>query len=107
MNEPAERRASQRYTFEQKVRYRLRGVRPPLAGTGTTVNMSSAGVLFTIDQPLPAGKPVILEINWPVRLGDASPLKLVARGRVIWCDEAMAATSIEGWDFRTQGVASL
>ncbi len=99
----AERRSARRYTIERNLRYRLRGVRPALAGSGTTINMSSNGVMFTTEQPLPPGKPVILEINWPVLLDDSRPLKLVTRGRVVWCDTTAAAMRIDGWDFRTQG----
>jgi len=80
----------------------MRGVRPSLAGSGVTVNMSSSGVLFTADQPLPPGKPVVLEISWPVLLDEARRLKLVTRGHVIWCDSVTAAMHIEGWEFRTQ-----
>jgi Tfp pilus assembly protein PilZ len=76
-------------------------VRPALAGTGVTVNMSSNGVLFTADQPLLSGKPVVLEINWPVLLNESRPLKLVTRGRVVWCDSVRTAMRIEGWEFRT------
>jgi len=96
-----ERRASQRYSIERSLRYRMRGIRPALAGTGMTVNMSSNGVLFMADQPLPPGKPVVLEINWPVLLNESRPLKLVTRGRIIWCDSISAAMHIEGWEFRT------
>jgi hypothetical protein len=64
--------------------------------------MSSNGVLFTSDQPLPSGKPVVLEISWPVLLDESRPLKLVTRGRIIRCDSVMAAIRIEGWEFRTR-----
>ena len=101
MDAHSERRATPRYTIERSLRYRVRGVRPALAGSGVTVNMSSNGVLFTADQPLPPGKPVVLEINWPVLLNESKPLKLVTRGHVIWCDSVTAAMRIEGWEFRT------
>src|SRR5512136_188058 len=103
----AERRRSRRYSIERSLRYHMRGVRPALAGSGVTVNMSSNGIMFTTEQPLPLGKPVILEIHWPVLLDDARPLKLVTRGHVVWCDTAAAAMRIEGWDFRTQGAQGL
>jgi len=84
----------------------MRGVRPPLAGTGVTVNMSSNGVLFTTEQPLPLGKSVVLEINWPVLLDDAKPLKLVTRGHIVWCESTTVAMRIDGWEFRTLGVST-
>ncbi len=101
MDTHPDRRASARYSIERSLRYRMRGAQPPVAGTGMTVNMSSRGVLFTTDQPLPPGKSVVLEINWPVRLGASRPLKLLTRGHIVWCDRATAAMRIEGWEFRT------
>jgi len=103
----SERRSSQRYSIERGLRYRMRGARPPLSGTGMTVNMSSNGVLFTTEQPLPLGKPVVLEINWPVLLDESRPLKLVTRGHIIWCDSVTAAMRIEGWEFHTLGASAL
>ncbi len=101
-----ERRGSKRYAIERHLQYRLRGVRPALTGSGTTINMSSNGVLFKTQHQLVLGKPVVVEINWPVLLNDTRPLKLVARGRVIWCDSTVAAMKIEGWEFRTLAVGA-
>jgi len=100
-----ERRSSRRYSIERNLQYRMRGVRPALSGTGVTVNMSSNGVLFRAEHPLLIGKPILLEINWPVLLNESRPLKLVARGRVIWSDTLLSAMNIEGWEFHTQGAA--
>jgi hypothetical protein len=98
-----ERRTSQRYSIERNLHYKMRGVRPAVPGAGTTVNMSSNGVLFTTEQALPQGKPVVLEIHWPVLLDESKPLKLVTRGHIVWCDTLTAAMRIEGWEFRTHG----
>ncbi len=107
MDVHSERRSSRRYSFERSLKYRMRGVRPALSGAGVTVNMSSNGVLFKPEQALLAGKPVVLEINWPVLLDESRPLKLVARGRIVWSDTEHAAMSIEGWEFRTKGAHTL
>jgi len=103
MDVHSERRSSRRYSFERSLQYRVRGVRPALSGAGVTVNMSSNGVLFKPEQELLVGKPVVVEINWPVLLDESRPLKLVARGRIVWSDTELAAMNIEGWEFRTQG----
>lgn len=79
----------------------MRGVKPELKGSGVTVNMSSRGVLFRPETPLEHGKPVILEISWPVLLNDSRQLKLVARGHIVWSDTDLAAMKIETWEFRT------
>jgi hypothetical protein len=99
----SERRSSRRYDIQRHLYYRVRGVRPPITGQGTTVNMSSNGVLFRSEQPLALGKPVVVEIAWPVLLNNSRPLKLVARGRIVWSEMELAAMNIEGWEFRTQG----
>ena len=99
----SERRSSRRYSIERHLNYRLRGVRPPIVGQGTTVNMSSNGLLFRSEEPLATGKPVVVEIAWPVLLNNARPLKLVARGHIVWSEMELAAMNIEGWEFRTQG----
>jgi hypothetical protein len=102
----SERRSSKRYSIERQLNYRVRGVRPPITGHGTTVNMSSNGVLFRSEQPLVLGKPVIVEIAWPVLLNDTRPLKLVARGHIVWTELELAAMNIEGWEFRTLGATA-
>jgi hypothetical protein len=96
-----ERRLSMRFPIEQAVRYRLKGQRPAVIGEGRTVNLSSRGVLFTTDRILVKGSAVQVEISWPILLDDSRPLKLIARGPIIWCDGAKAAMKIEGWEFHT------
>jgi hypothetical protein len=68
--------------------------------------MSSNGVLFRSSEPLLLGKPIILEIAWPVLLNEKRPLKLVARGHIVWTEMELSAMNIEGWEFRTAGVAT-
>jgi hypothetical protein len=65
--------------------------------------MSSHGVLFTTDQPLPAGSPLTLEVQWPVLLDNAKALKLVTRGRVVRCEGLRAAVEFNDWEFHTRG----
>ena len=56
-------------------------------GVGRTINMSSNGVLFTTDQYLLPGRRLEVSISWPAQLNSKVGLKLVARGRVVRCDE--------------------
>jgi hypothetical protein len=97
-----ERRLSRRFPIDQALSYRLKGQRPNVTGEGRTVNLSSKGVLFTTGQILAKGSAVQVEINWPILLDDAQPLKLVARGPIVWCDGEKAAMKIEGWEFHTR-----
>jgi hypothetical protein len=102
METEAERRLTRRYPVAQEVLYSARNARTGLAGKGTTVNMSSRGVLFTTDHPLPVGSSLTLEVKWPVLLDNAKALKLVTRGKVVWCDGFRAAVEFHDWAFHTR-----
>jgi hypothetical protein len=78
-----------------------------MAGVGTTVNISSGGVLFTTDQQLRKGCSLMLEVKWPVLLDDTQPLKLVTRGAIVWSEDGVAAMRIENWEFHTQSMNGL
>jgi hypothetical protein len=97
-----ERRLSRRFPLDQAVSFRLKGQRSSVTGEGRTVNLSSKGVLFRTDQVLAKGCAIQVEINWPVLLDDSRPLKLIARGPIVWCDGERAAMKIEGWEFHTR-----
>ena len=85
-----------------EVHYSVRDTQTGMVGTGTTVNLSSHGVLFITDQPLSAGSPLTLEVKWPVLLDNAKALKLVTRGTVVWCDTLRAAVEFDNWEFHTR-----
>jgi hypothetical protein len=107
MEKKAERRISRRYPIEHQVRYGVPAPRVELSGEGTTVNMSSRGVLFTTDRPLPAGSPLTLEVRWPVMLDNAQALKLVTKGKVVWCDGRRAALAFNNWEFHIRRTSKL
>lgn len=100
-----ERRLSGRFPIHQEVRYRiLEGNKESDIGCGTTVNISSAGILFQTEDPPRAGKRLELSVDWPARLDGTCRLKLVAMGRVVRTSENRAAMAIDQYEFRTQGV---
>ena len=108
MNEKAQadRRHSDRFPIVREMRYRIlnkRNVTEPVAGT--TVNLSSSGVLFAAEGIMSPGWRVELSINWPVKLNDKCALKLVARGRVVRSERGIAAIEILEHEFRTQATA--
>src|SRR6476661_2650656 len=85
-----ERRSADRFPIEREVRYRILSKRTngeAEEGTGTTVNISSNGVLFTTDQALLPGKRLELSISWPAELDKRCQLKIVAKGRVARLEE--------------------
>ena len=103
MEQNKDRRLGRRFPMERQIQFKSQRSKSALIGSGTTVNMSRRGVLFTTDQSLPEGEPVTLEVGWPVLLDAAVPLKLVTRGRVVWCENSHTAVRFDKWEFRTRG----
>jgi hypothetical protein len=100
---PSERRSADRFPISREVQYKVLSKRGgPEAGGGQTVNISSNGVLFTTQHYLIPGRRLELSISWPAQLNDKCQLKLVARGRVVRCEEGMAAMEILQYEFRTR-----
>lgn len=109
MNAPGvERRRNSRFPIIQDLRYRLIGGRGgTIWGAGKTLDISSNGILFTAETPLPLGKKLELAVSWPAQLDGKCPMKLVARGRVIRCKGNDVAVEIEKYEFRTRGARGL
>ena len=102
-NAQADRRHSDRFPIEREVRYRVLNKRSgEETGDGKTINISSSGVLFTADHMLLPGRRMELAISWPAQLNNKTPLKLVARGRVVRFEGGCAAIEIQQYEFRTQ-----
>lgn len=79
-----DRRGADRFPIEREVRYKVISTKSAdEIGTGRTINMSSNGILFTSDHMLLPGRRLELSVSWPAQLNYETPLKLVARGRVI------------------------
>jgi len=101
-----DRRASDRFPTEREVRYRVLSKRmqgESEEGTGTTINISSNGVLFATEQTLLPGRRLELSISWPAELDNRCMLKLIARGRVTRHENGCAAVEIQQYEFRTAG----
>jgi c-di-GMP-binding flagellar brake protein YcgR len=99
-----DRRHADRFPIEREVRYKvLTKKNAEESGTGQTVNLSSNGVLFTTEHVLLPGRRLELAISWPAQLNNQTPLKLVARGRVIRFVDGQAAIEIQQYEFRTTG----
>lgn len=99
-----DRRLSERFAIEREISYRVFGKNMrEITGSGLTINMSSRGILFSTDQRLPLGALIELSVSWPAELNNSCRLKLVARGRVVRCQEGRAAVVLESYEFRTAG----
>jgi len=72
-------------------------------GVGTTVNISSGGVLFEADQHLPENSSIELAMNWPFLLDGVVTLKLVMSGRIVRTEANAIAVQAERHEFRTAG----
>ena len=68
-------------------------------GSGTTINISSRGVLIRTRQSLPINVIVKLSVKWPVALEECA-LKLILRGRVIRSNDETTAIRFENHEFR-------
>jgi hypothetical protein len=85
-----------------EVRYSVAGRRGPVESrSGQTIDLSSSGLSFTTDTPLPIGQKLDLSINWPFQL-DGDQLQLVASGVVVRTSGAVTALRIERYELRTR-----
>jgi hypothetical protein len=103
-----DRRASHRYEMSLQMRWKVSRRRRLLGiGTGTTIDISSGGILFATDQKLPASGSVEISIAWPVLLHDALPLQLVITGRVVRVSGRRVAIETQQHEFRTARVSNV
>jgi hypothetical protein len=99
-----EKRKSGRFPVHQDLQYRTIDHRGSMStGGGSTLDMSGSGIRFSIQEPIPLGRILEVSIDWPVRLGETCPLKVVLVGRVVRCEVDWAALSILRYEFRTRG----
>ena len=98
----AERRTNARFDCHLAVSYQSLE-KPFLSGQGTseTLNISSKGVLFRADEALEPGQLIQVSVDWPARLENQIPLKLVAEGRIVRNVNGLVAMTIEKYEFRT------
>ncbi len=98
-----DRRAGRRYGIPLKLRWKIsRRKRLLETGTGTTLDLSSGGVLFESDQQIPADSGVVeLAISWPVLLHDSLPMQLIVVGRIVRVSGYRVAIDIAQHEFRT------
>lgn len=79
-----ERRFHLRYPVKLPVRFLIRsGNVTSISGEGTTVNISSTGMLFRSSKPLPDAERVIAAVQWPAAPG-GKPVALLFYGSVVW-----------------------
>lgn len=101
-DQPDERRFKRRFPLNCQLRYMLlqRG-KSLTMGTGITSDVSSGGIGFTADRPLPVGATVRIVMSWPATLPDGCPLQLVAQGRAVRSHGSWVACRIGKFQFHT------
>jgi DNA-binding NarL/FixJ family response regulator len=99
----ADRRTNARFPCRLAVSYQALE-HPFLSGVATseTLNISSKGLLFATEEPLQAGQLLQVSVDWPARLENQVPLKLVAEGRIVRNANGQAAMHIDKYEFRTR-----
>jgi DNA-binding NarL/FixJ family response regulator len=101
--EGADRRTNARFPCRLAVSYQALE-HPFLAGVATseTLNISSKGLLFSTEEALQPGQLLQVSVDWPARLENQVPLKLVAEGRIVRNLNGLAAMRIDKYEFRTR-----
>jgi DNA-binding NarL/FixJ family response regulator len=101
----ADRRNNARFPCRLAVSYQALE-HPFLSGVATseTLNISSKGVLFATEEPLQPGQLLQVSVDWPARLENQVPLKLVAEGRIVRNVNGLAAMRIDKYEFRTRRI---
>jgi hypothetical protein len=105
-----ERREGRRYPVMIPLEYRVYGAagngigEVRHTGSGRTLNMSSAGVVFESDHPLREGMEADLSIAWPASLSKSVGLTLRVRGRIVRADQNRAALTLTHYEFRTRSL---
>jgi len=102
---PADRRNHARFPCRLSLSFQALE-HPFLAGEATseTLNISSKGLLFSTNEPLQAGQLLQVSVDWPARLENQVPLKLVAEGRIVRNVNGLAAMRIDKYEFRTRRI---
>src|SRR4051812_4237090 len=79
-----DRRYDRRYGIALELKWKLVRRRKVLdTGTGSTLDLSSGGILFDAGRQLPVGLNVELSIAWPALLHNTAPMQLVVAGRIV------------------------
>jgi hypothetical protein len=103
-----ERRASQRFSIERRIRYRaVSHSSIGISGSGRTVNMSSVGMLIATDFGLSVGCRIEVEVDGPFQVDNQVYWKLIVTGSVVRSETRaipLVCLKISGHEFRTTRV---
>lgn len=99
-----ERRMHARYPVKLAVRFLIRsGKLVSFSGEGTSVNISSTGMLFRSSKHLNGGDTVVAAVEWPVS-DQSKPLMLLFHGHVVWIKGSQVGMSVSHYGFLSEAV---
>jgi hypothetical protein len=100
-----DRRQDRRYGLHLDLKWKLIRRRRVLDnGTGSTIDLSSGGLLFDAGRHLPEGLNVEVAIAWPVLLHNIAPLHLIVTGKIVRSRGRHIAVRATQHEFRTAGI---
>ena len=93
-----EQRKSRRFELKLPLEI-VRAGSHPVNTTGETRNLSSSGVLFSLEMPLPIGESIEYIITLPVTREGGPAVRLRCMGKVVRHAESGAAATLERYEF--------
>jgi hypothetical protein len=74
------------------------------SGEGKTLHISSKELLFTANESFAVGQCLQVSLDWPARLENGIPLRLVVSGQILRSGDGQAAMTIDKYQFRIRGI---
>ena len=106
--ELVEARSSPRFPISLALEYKLfKSNQASAKGAGTTINLSSSGVLFESDQLLSVGRGLNLFLDWPVRRDGQVDMVLCIAGRIVRTAGTSVGVEIRKCEFRQRSVVPI
>lgn len=96
-----DRRGDRRYELRLALHYRVSVKGEPVrSGSGTTVDMSAAGLSFRCRRPLPVGAHVEILIDWPAKHRETDSMALLVTGFIVRSDGNRTAVRLTSRRFK-------
>jgi hypothetical protein len=74
-----------------------------VSGEGTSINISSNGMMFRSSKDLSDGEKITAALEWPI-LADGKPMILLVHGHVIWIHGSEVGISVSHYAFLSEKI---
>jgi hypothetical protein len=102
-----DRRVNRRYDLRLPLHYRVaQKGRMPCAGSGTTCDLSTAGLSFRCRRPLPTGSHIELMVDWPSKFADLYPIELQLTGFIVRSHNGKIGVRVTSRKFRVDSACA-